>query len=458
MWHVGAPSEATAILASRHLESGRRSAGLALALASEPMTTPRSRTVLVVWTLAALLVAPRVGAQADKPAPVEPRREAFPSLAHALELARARSPEVVSKNAAVDVARAGYQGARLSPLDNPYLEVFSDRGLESNATRDVTIAANLWLPIELGNQRGRRIAEVDALVKWQGAAAGAARARASGDAVRAYGAAVVAGARVRAYEEIVAVAKAEASLYEARLGAGDATLHDERLAKLELARTSVLLAESRADLARALGALGALAQRSFEPPPATASFEPPSPKKTDPAQVAKRAPEVESSTAEAAFFAKASERARAEAYPALNLIVSAGRGDLGEPRVGGGVAWTFPVLRRNQTEVARAQAESRRAGLETRAKEGAIGVVLGALESEREHVREATLRVDRDARPAAVASLDAATETQSAGKGEVLRVLTARRDLILVRMRKLDLAAREWELLAAHVTLSGALP
>lgn len=424
-------------------------------------------TLLFAALLATLTTAPRASAEgrlparggdAAPPSPSAPRKEAFPTLARAVELARERAPEAVSRAALVDVARAGLVGARLPALDNPYLEVFSDRGLEQNATRDVTLAANLWLPVELAGQRGKRIAEVDALVRWQGASSGAAKARAAGEAVRAYGAAVVAGARVRAYEDIVAVAKAEASVYEARLAAGDATLYDERLARLELARTSVLLVESRAELSRALGALGALTQTSFERPLAGASIEPPQPKKLDPERAAKVAPEVETSKHEAAYFARASERARAEAYPALNLIVSAGRGDLGEARVGGGVAWTFPMLRRNQGEVARSKAESARAGLEGRAKQGAIAAVLLALDDERSHVREASGRVERDSFPAASASLEAATQTQSAGKGESLRVLTARRDLILVRMRKLDLAAREWELLAAQVALSGALP
>ncbi len=193
------------------------------------------------------------------------RDEPFPTLVRAIELAKERAPDVVSARMNVALANVSYAGARLSPIDNPYLEVFTDRG-RAGATRDLTVQANLWIPIELSGQRARRIAEVDALVAWQRTHAEAIRWSAAADAVRAYGAAIITATRVDVLEDIVEVARAEAEHYAARLAAGDATLQDERLASVELGRTTILLEESRADLVRALANLARMTGRFFSPP------------------------------------------------------------------------------------------------------------------------------------------------------------------------------------------------
>lgn len=234
---------------------------------------------------------------------------------------------MVSARAGVGVARASYAGARRAPLDNPYLEVFAGRGLRG-ATRDVTVQANLWLPLEMSGQRARRLEEADALVDWQETRFASTRLFAAGDAVRAYGAALVTAARVQTVEEIVRDARAEAEVYSQRLSAGDATLQDDKLASMEHARYVVMREESRADLTRALVELTRSTGRMFDPPGAVSVAPPPAedPGESEAARIAESSPHVANSTREATYYARAKERAAIEAHPPVNLIVSAGRG------------------------------------------------------------------------------------------------------------------------------------
>lgn len=386
--------------------------------------------------------------------------EPFPTLAQAIELAEEHAPDVVSARMNVGVANASYASARLAPLDNPYLEVFTDRG-RGGATRDVTVQANLWIPIEVSGQRVRRLAEADALVSWQRANVEATRWLAKSDAVRAYGGVIVAAARLNVLGAIVDVAQAEAELYAARLAAGDATLQDERLAKVELGRTTILLEESRADLARAIAHLARLTGHLFATP-APMSVHPPPPSKRIDAALAERLAEgsahVQAKEQEADYFARERDRAAIEAHTPVNIIVTAGRGDLGEMRFGGGLSWTFPLLRRNQSAQARAEAERIRALAEADVQRNVLAATLRGLNAERANVRRALEALDNLTDPAAQDSVQAAVATRAAGKGDSLRVLTARRDLAMVRLRKLELVAREWSIVGDIVALTGELP
>lgn len=431
----------------------------------EPIGRIRERSIrgapLVFVALLALLAAPS-SAAAEGPVAAAPASgdEVFPSLSRVMALAKERAPDVVSARMGVGVANAAYAGARLPPVDNPYLEVFVDRGLRG-ATRDATVQANLWIPIEVSGQRAKRIAEADALVSWQEANLAAIELLVTGDAVRAYGGALIAAARERTLVDIVSVARAEASFYAERLAAGDTTLQDERLASVELGRTTVLLEESRADLARALAELARVTGHVFavpsgvpvEPPPpkekpATAEIEPSS----------EDSAHVEVLTKEADYFARARDRVTIDAHTPVNVIVSMGRGDLGEPRFGGGFSWTFPVLRRNQGEAARADAERLRALAEADVRRRVLETTLRGLRAEREEVRRAIATLDTDTEPAARDSVEAAVATKTAGKGDTLRVLTARRDLAMVRLRRLELVEREWSIVGDIVALTGELP
>lgn len=422
----------------------------------------RLRLVRTLLAAAALATGLSGVATAKERDPVEaPADEGSPTLGRVMTLAKQNAPAVLVARAEINVARSAYAGARLPPLGNPYLEVVANRGM-MGATKDVSLQGTLFMPIEFTGQRGKRIAEADALVALSEAGLDAARAGVLAEAVRAFGAAAVASARVRTFEGIVAVSKAEAEVYKARLDAGDATEQDEKLAKLELARNTVLLEEAKADVTRALTDLARLTAARWSAAPDASLAEPPAlpaPPPATPADklAANKSPLVLIPAKEAELHARIRDRHKAEAWPPFSLLLQAGRGDMGEARFGGGIGFTFPLARANQAEIAKAEADKARALLERDVRTRVIAVTLAGLAAERAQVKKALAELNT-AEPAAQAALDAAIATLRAGKGEALRVLTARRDLALLKVRRLDLYLREWGILSEIVALTGVLP
>ncbi|MFO0755044.1 MAG: TolC family protein [Byssovorax sp.] len=415
-------------------------------------------------SLSAALLSGRAARAEEPPSPgaipgvIAPPADGAPTLAKVVALAREQAPNVALARAELGVGRAGYAGARLAPVTNPYVEMIAGRG--SSGTKDVTLQGTLFFPIEVSGQRDLRIAENDALVAWQTANVGVSRADATGEAVRAFGAAAVSAGRVRTYDAIVAVARAEADLYAARREAGDATVQDATLARVELAKNVVMLEEARADLARALGLLNGITGARFTEAPGEDSLEPPAPRPAEPSAdaAARSAPLVQAADQESVFHARSRDRQARDAHNPLSLIVTAGRGDLGEARIGGGLGWTFPVFRKNQGDVARADAERARAVTSREVRARVIAATLAGLRSEQQQVLRALGELRANAEPAALAAVEAALTMQRAGKVELLHVLTARRDLALLRIRRLDLVERAWSIAGEIAALTGEMP
>jgi len=119
------------------------------------------------------------------------------------------------------------------------------------------------------------------------------------------------------------------------------------------------------------------------------------------------------------------------------------------------VAYAFPVARRNQGEIARSEAERARALEEERLLRRLIEARALGLRRELDQVRLALDRLERQAEPAAAAAVEAATEMRRAGKSDLLPVFTSRRELGLLRLRRLDLVEREWRIVAEFVSLGG---
>ena len=385
----------------------------------------------------------------------------LPSLAQVIELAKARAPDVVAAKGRLGVAQASYEGANLPLLGNPYMELYVDRGTSS--TKDVALAGSLWLPIDVSGQRSRRIAEVDALVAWDATNLLGVRGMAAGDTVAAYGDVVVGGERVRAYESIAATSRAEAAVYNARLGAGDASLQDAKFAEVELSKNLLSLAESKAELTRSVAVLARMTGAEWYGIPSGTAFEPPaSTHGTEHAALAEqgaaKAPSVVAGQREAEFYDRSRERQAREAHTPVSVILTGGRGDVGDARFGAGLAWAFPIVRTNQGEQARAAAESARALSSRDAQRHALTVLLRALYEERVLVRAAIAEVTASGQPAAQQAVDAAVAMARAGKSELLRVLFARRDLAMLLGRKLDLIRREWSIVGHIVAITGELP
>jgi cobalt-zinc-cadmium efflux system outer membrane protein len=403
------------------------------------------------WTTARAHAQPEADPLIAEP-PLEP---AAPTVARVLALARERSERVTVARAELGVARAAHVGARLAPVGNPYLEVQAERG--TAGTKDVLFRGLLALPVEVAGQRGHRVAEAVALVAWQEASLDAARALTAGEAVRALGTLAVAAERVRTIEELVASSRSEAEVYAARLAAGDTTQRDVKLSRLELARNVVFLAESRADVTRALADLNRVTGARFTDLPVSA--EPPAlPAAASRPHAAARSPLVRALSQEGIYHATTRARLGSEAVPPLQLLLTAGRGDLGEARFGGGLGFTLPVARANQGERARADAERARAIAERDVRARALATTLTGLYLERAEVNEAIAELRATAEPAAHAAIEASVATERAGKGDLLAVLTARRDLGLLKSRRLDLLQREWTLIGEIVAITGELP
>jgi cobalt-zinc-cadmium efflux system outer membrane protein len=381
---------------------------------------------------------------------------AAPELSEVVRLAARRAPEVVLGAADIDVARAEYAGARLPPVQNPYVEITAEKGYGTPAQRS-SFLASLWLPLEVAGERSRRTAETDALVRWREAGLAEIRAHAVGEALRAFGSVLASSGRVHVLEVIVESAAREAALYRSRLEAGDALLREMKLAEAEAARSRTLLEAARADFEVALEALNHSTGMTYERAPAGSIEAPP----LDPilAKVSEsRAPGPKASAAEAAYLERKKLRARQEAYGPLSLMFQVGAGDLGDRRVGGGFAYTFPAFRRNQAERARAEAQGRRALAEMKLKRDVVSRKVRSIITELERVRRAVRVLTAEAIPAEEAAVEAAVETQRSGKGDWLTVLVSRRDLGLMRLERLDLVEREWRLLGEITALTGYMP
>lgn len=380
-----------------------------------------------------------------------------PLLAELVKLARERAPEVALGRAALSASRSSYASANLAPLGNPSLEVKADRGTQG-VTKDITIDASLWLPVELAGQKQGRGREARDYVRLHEAWLTQARAVATGRTVRAYGALAVATTRTRVLEEILAVARAEAEHYAARLGAGDATERDAALAALEAARHEVLLSETRGDIVHSAGVLLDLTgwthgegtvldatMPGWRPRPPLAARE-------------VRTPTTLALEEQARYFGSAAERIRREAWAPLSLGVTGGRGDYGEARFGAGVGYAFPVFRANQAERARAEAERTRALEELSLRRELVARRIALVEHELVQVGRALELVTGSALPAATRAVSAATETHRAGKGDWLSVLVSRRDLSALSLRRLELLDKSWSLLGELSELTGEVP
>ncbi len=384
--------------------------------------------------------------------------ENLPDLERVLELVADSAPEVQRGKAFVNASRATMVGAKLPPIGNPDFQVFGESGNVdgSNVTRDVFIDGTMTLPWEIWGQRSKRIRESEAYTSLAQASLGSQTANALASAVNTYGNIVVSHARIGVLKDTIEIADDEANIYRARAEAGDATLRDSRVAMVELARNRVLLAEAEADLRMSLAALTRLSKKNFAPHP-DISPEPPW-RRPPPPSGSPELPTVKQSQAEAEYYRRSSERARAEGKMPFGLIFRLGRGDFGEMRLGGGVAFALPLFRRNQGERALAEANAEQAEAIANIEKQALEAALDGAFLELEQLEDALLVIDRDAVPAAREAVQAAEEIQRAGKSDILPVLISRRDYAALRLRRLDILGRMWNALGRIVLIRGIEP
>jgi cobalt-zinc-cadmium efflux system outer membrane protein len=384
--------------------------------------------------------------------------EPLSSLGEAIALASKRAPLAVEAAGQSAVARASMFGARVLPIGNPQAELVAGQ----QRTAQLEVDAKLYLPLEVSGQRSARIAETDRQIVWRELAADEARARVSGEVTEAWGMAVVSAGRIEQARLAAEEARREAEWVAARRELGAATVADVSLADAEVARWEQVGAEAGVALGQATARLAQLVRLPEVELPLTTTVDPPQLRlatRTDrAAQPSEDFPMLRSLAAESSYWRASAERYQREFKPPLSVVVSAGRGDLGEPRVAGGLAWALPTFRRNQGEIARAAAEAARAdsvlvaareGLSTRVR-GDVRALLAA--------REAIRQLEQKGLPASERLVEAATASWHAGKSELVQVIIARRDLASARLRRLDLVETTWRIYGDLVALTGELP
>lgn len=379
------------------------------------------------------------------------------TLPRILALAQQNAPRVVVSRSARRASEAAMVGARVWPVQNPYFEFTATR--TTNRYPDGTLMiGTAWIPLEITGQRGRRVSEAESFIEMHDFDVKQARAEASGAAVRAWGHAVVETARIRTLLDITASAASEARAFRARRDVGDATERDAQLAEVELARHQVFVEEAKVALHSALAELRRLTGRNWHVPPQDRAGAQRDFGKLDPVSAAAQSPFVKSSRVEADYFARQDERLSSETLGPVSLMLSGGHGTLGENVLGAGVAFTLPSFRRFQGERARAQRERDRALVQSDTTRRDIERRLTAIIQEARGVQQIEQVLDTQALPAAQAARRASEQMFEMGKVDILSVLVSRRDEAMLRLKQLDLAAREWELTAAWTELTGATP
>ncbi len=390
-----------------------------------------------------------------------PARAAWPTLEEVWRASRERAPESVRAQGETQLARSEGIGARTSSFDNPTLQVLADHGVgptPAGASAGTQVAGQLGLPLEIAGQRGARIRSVDALVSWRDREQAAAEGRAGGAAIVAYGDAVVARARVEQSSQAEEQARTELAWFEARTLAGDATAVDRSLAQTELARHAQSRAEAQIDLVQAEADLEALTGLPDLGDPPIEAPSAPRPHESRSAAALRTVPAIEAFDRERAYWDRAIEQAKKSRWAPLEVMVTGGQDEFGQVRIGGGLGWAFPLLRRNEGEIARASTEASRAGADREAVSRAVEAMVRGLDEQLARTGEAVAALEKNGIPAAEGLVQATNAAFRAGKLELVRVLTARRDLALMRGRRLDLLRGGWRAYGDLAAILGVLP
>lgn len=384
--------------------------------------------------------------------------EPVASLEEALERAQKHAPASIEADGQLAVARTSELWARVLPIGNPQVELVAGR----QRFAELELDAKLYLPLEVNGQRSARIAESDRLVGWRGLARDESLARLTGDVSSAWGMALVSAARVRQARLAAEDARREVEWTAARQSLGAATAAERSFAEAEVARWFQIGAEADVGLGQALTRLAQLVVLPTVELPEPGQALPPvfrlSSEDALLSHVLERSPTLRGLAAEVSFWRASAGRYQKERMAPVSLVLSGGRGDLGEPRVAGGVAWALPAFRRNQGEIGRAQAEANRADAVLAATRTALITRVRGDWHVLAAAREALDNLETVGLPASERLVEAATAAWRAGKSELVQVIIARRDLASARLRRLDLVETVWRIYGDIASLTGELP
>ncbi len=399
---------------------------------------------------ALMLVAPRVRAE-------------FPTLEVAIQRARTQALVVADAEGELGVARGQLAGARASVVGNPYTEVQIDRPLSNSTGQSLQALTFTYFPIDIAGQRGKRIEEAERMIDWRKVGLVDARAVATGEVVSAYGEYVISAARVTEAQSGETIAREEAKYFQGRFEAKDTTLYEKSIAEAEVARWVQSRAEAELRVANARARFGQMTGvPDPDKPPADANILPPHLRVTwDDAQVARvvdKAPIVSRLEAEKNYWSASIERYDREKIPPVSFEILAGQGSAGEMRLGGGAVITYPITRRYQGEIRRAEEGRTNAAKRVELFRGIVNARLRAARDAIASTTKALEELDKNGIPALERAVAASVEGFRAGKIDLTRAMLARRDLAVARARRLDLLESAWRAYADLVIFTGELP
>jgi outer membrane protein, heavy metal efflux system len=423
----------------------------------------KTKPFSLLLVAAAALAVPRAALAAE-----------FPTLDVAIQKAKARSLAVIEAEGELGVANASLTGAKVSSLANPYTEIQVDkpwtRNTEVNGSPapgnvpdTIQALSFTYFPIDIGGQRGKRIEEAERLIGWRRMGLITSQASAAGEAVSTYGELVVSAQRIVEATAGEATAREEAKYFQGRFEAKDTTIYEKSIAEAEVARwvQSRVEAELRvhASLARFAQVTGT--PDPSRPPPNTLVIPPPLKAEWDDTMITRlvdKSPLIGRLQAERNYWDASIARYEREKIPPVAFEVIAGRGGSGELRLGGGAVITFPITRRYQGEIARAEFSREHV---LRHIELFRSVAITRLRAARDaitSVARALDELDKTGIPALERAVTSSVEGFRAGKIDLTRAMLARRDLAIARARRLDLLEASWRAYADLVIFSGELP
>lgn len=390
-------------------------------------------------------------------------RAELPTLEVAIQRARAQALVVADAEGELGVARGQLAGARASALGNPYTDVQIDRPLGNATGQSLQALTFTYFPVDIAGQRGKRVDEAERLIDWRKLGLVDARAVATGEVVSAYGEYVVSAARVVEASTGEATAREEARYFKGRFEANDTTLYEMSIAEAEVARWVQSRAEAELRVANSRARFGQLTGISSpDKPSADVPLLPPTLRGPWDdgylASVIDKAPIISRLAAEKNYWGASIERYEREKIPPVSFEILAGHGSMGEARLGGGVVITYPITRRFQGEIRRAEEGRTNAARRLELFRGIVDARLRAARDAIASIRKALEELDKQGVPALERAVHASVEGFRAGKIDLTRAMLARRDLAVARARRLDLLEAGWRAYADLVIFTGELP
>jgi len=364
------------------------------------------------------------------------------TLASATERAVAQSPDVRAAEAEVRAAQARLDGASVLLAANPELSVKvgpSDDGGVKAIDYDVALSQR----IEIGGQRGARVAAARAAVGAAEARLAATRTRISAEVREALGRAAAAAMRAAMAQDSLRFSEQAAEAAERRFRAGDVARIDVNSARVERGRSARAAVEAEqerlaaeAELERLLGlepgsapttlpGLEGLVRRTEEPSDALLREALASRRDLAALRLDLAAEEEEASLAVRS------------AIPSPALGVSLAR-ELGANIVLGTLTIDLPLFARNQSErgATAARVEQARIAVRTLERGIAQGVRLAAERAR--STRRLLDALDPENATALAEDLAMATQAYEAGQIEFLRYQQVRRDAVDARRDRID--------------------